>query len=472
MTVIIENQKNLIEQIINDQASRREMAKTFIGFKIIYLPHYLTLKPPSFEPELNALFENWKIKFLSIVGFRGSAKSTNASLALPLWAALENKAKFIIIIRDTDAQARIDIANIRHELEDNELLIFDYGDQSKGISKVKEWTQHNLLLANGTRIMSRSRGQRIRGLRHRQYRPDLIIIDDPEELEKVQSKEYRDKTERWLRGDIIPAIEETNARLIVIGNILHTDALMTRLKNDPIFLHREFPLIDDEGKITWRAKYPTQDSIKYQEKKVGRTAFLREYMLKVVPPEGQEVKEEWIQYYEKLPEGIIQAGVGVDFAISKKETADFTAMVYGVSALVEGVPKIFILPNPVNQRLSLHETEQQAISLERMLSMYTKPIFYAEDVGYQKAAIERLQNRMLAVEPMKAGQDKRARLRTAATFIQNGTVLFPRRGAEDLIDQLVNFGVTDHDDLMDAFCYLIFGLSKSGMEMPEVVGLI
>ncbi|GIW70336.1 MAG: hypothetical protein KatS3mg101_1083 [Patescibacteria group bacterium] len=405
--LIIKNQNELIERIIDDKTSRREMAKTFIGFKIIYLPHYLTLKPPSFEPELNALFENWKIKFLSIVGFRGSAKSTNASLALPLWAALEGKAKFIVIIRDTDVQAKLDIANIRHELEDNEVLIMDYGDQSKGISKAKEWTQHNLLLSNGTRIMSRSRGQRIRGLRHRQYRPDLVIIDDPEELEKVQKKEYRDKTERWLRGDIIPAIEETNARLIVIGNILHTDALMARLKNDPIFHHREFPLVDAEGKVTWQSKYPTAESLKYQEQKVGRTAWLREYMLKVVPPEGQEVKEEWIQYYEKLPERIMQAGVGVDFAISKKETADFTAMVSGVSALVDGLPKIFILPNPVNERLSFHETKQQAISLYKMLSIYSPPIFFPEKVAYQQAAIEEFQRAMIPVEPMQAGTDKR-----------------------------------------------------------------
>jgi predicted phage terminase large subunit-like protein len=317
--------------------------------------------------------------------------------------------------------------------------------------------------------MSRSRGQRIRGLRHQQYRPDLIIIDDPEELEKVQKKEYRDKTEQWLRSDVIPAIEETNARLIITGNILHTDALMARLKNDPIFVHREYPLIDSQGKITWTAKYPTPESLKRQEQKVGRTAWLREYLLKVVPPEGQEVKNEWIQFYDVLPSIITKVGVGVDYAISKKETADFTAMVAGVASIVEGQPKIFILPNPINARLSFYETIQQKKSLMQAMKTYGMPMFYGEDVAYQRAAIEEAQRQMIPIKAIKVGTDKRAKLRTVATFIQNGTILFPRQGAEDLINQLTGFGVEDHDDLMDAFCYLIFGLIDEGIENPQVI---
>jgi len=460
-------------QLLEDQSTRREMAKTLLGFMIVYLPHYLTLPPASFHQEMISLLENWQIKFLEIIGFRGSAKSSTACLALPLWAALEEKAKFIVPINETDEIVKLTIANIRSELETNELLKLDYEEKIKIIKTgFTKFAETNIVLANGARIMGRSRGQKFRGLRHRQFRPDLVIVDDPEELEKVQKKEYRDKTERWLRSDIIPAIEETDARLIVIGNILHTDSLIARLKNDPIFFHREYPLIDSEGRVTWQGKYPTPESIKKQEQKVGRTAWLREYLLKVVPSEGQEVKEEWIQYYDELPEGIMQAGVGVDFAISKKETADFTAMVSGVSALVDGVPKIFILPNPINERLSFHETKQQALSLYRTISIYAPPIFFPEKVAYQQAAIEEFQRAMIPVEPMQAGTDKRARLRTAATLIQNGTILFPRKGAEDLIDQLVNFGVTDHDDLMDAFCYLVFGLSRQGLEMPEVIGLL
>lgn len=473
--------------VFDDYEVRRKLRKTLMGFCGQYLTHYLTLAGASFHKEFFSLLENWSIKFLSIIGFRGSAKSSIGSLALPLWGALEGKAKFIVLIAETSAQAQLLIANIRYELEGNESILRDYGDTSKGISKQEEWTKRNLLLSSGVRIMAISRGQRIRGLRHRQYRPDLVIVDDPEEMKKVEKKEYRDKTEKWLRDEVIPAIEETSARLIVLGNILHTDALMARLKLDPIFEHRDYALFNGEEKwdnCTWKAKYPTQEALDNQKKKVRNTAWLREYILKVVPPEGQEVKDEWIQYYDGLPQPykdektgieinpIMQSGVAVDLAISKTQGADSTAMVSGVTSLVEGMPKLFILPNPVNAQLSFHETIQQMKSVYSAMKRLALPTFYIEDVAYQRAAIEEAMRHGIPALPIKVGTDKRARLRAAATFIQNGMVLFPRKGAEDLIAQLTGFGIEDHDDLMDACVHLILGMRSEGMEKPEVIELL
>jgi predicted phage terminase large subunit-like protein len=457
------------EEIANDQAQRRLAAKSLLGFALIYLPHYFTLPKADFHPELINLLEDWKIDLLAIAGFRGSAKSTLGGLTLLLWAALEQKAKFIIPINETDDVVKLTIANIRQELESNELILADYGRLIDDRIKATQFTQTNVLLANGCRILGRSRGQKIRGLRHQQYRPDLVVIDDPEEREKVQKKEYRDKTEQWLRGDVIPSIEETKARLIVIGNVLHTDSLMARLQVDEVFVHREYSLLDKNGKCTWRGKYPDDKALKKQEAKVGRIAWMREYLLKVVPPDDQEVEEDWIQYYDKLPKDSAgKGGVGVDLAISKKETADFTAMVSGILSLEQAMPKIYVIPNPVNERLSFHETIEQMKSIHIAMRLYAHPTFYIEDVAYQKAAIQEANRHMLSVQAMKAGNDKRSRLRTAATYIQNGVVLFPRKGCEDLIAQLLGFGVEDHDDLVDALVYLILGLSDDGLDMPEV----
>jgi hypothetical protein len=57
--------------------------------------------------------QNYDIKRLEIIGFRGCAKSTMASLALVLWAALEHPDKypFIIMLADTRGQASINAAS-------------------------------------------------------------------------------------------------------------------------------------------------------------------------------------------------------------------------------------------------------------------------------------------------------------------------------------------------------------------------
>lgn len=457
-------------RIIENQEMRRAIAKTLKGFCLIYLPHYFFLPPAEFHQEMFDELDNQEIKFLAIEAFRGGAKSTIAAMGYALFAALERQERFIIPINETDDVVRLTIANLRAELEENELIKNDYGDLLRGMRGMTKFTETNIVLNTGVRIMGRSRLQKIRGLRHRQFRPSLVIIDDPEEREKVQKKEYRDKTERWLLGEIMPAIEETSARLIVLGNMLHTDSLMARLKLHPLFEHRSYPLVKD-GKVTWLGKYPTPRSIEEQEMKVGRTAWLREYLLKVVPPEGQEVKDEWIQRYDEIPAAIIGAGVGVDPAISKDDTADFTAMVAGVAVEMEGKPKICVLPNPVNMRLSFQETIDMAKSTSAAVSFYSLPTFFWEDVAYQRSGIEVAQNQGLAVVSIKVGKDKRARLRAAATFIQNGTVLFPRKGCEDLIAQLTGFGIEDHDDLVDAFVHMVLGLAQSGFGTQESISL-
>ncbi len=461
--------------LVADYEYRRRAAKTLFGFCITYLNHYFTLNPADFHRELIDRLGDDETRMLLILGFRGSAKSTFGSLALPLWAALEKKFNFILPIADTTLQAKVNIANIRHELETNELIRNDYGDMQSD----EDWQKENMLLSNGVRILARSRGQKVRGLRHRQYRPELIVVDDPEDLEWVRTKDNRDKTERWLRAEVIPALNERIGRLILIGNQLHSDALLSRMKNDKGFAVLEYPLVDSENRCAWRAKYPTQASLDTQRAKAGANSWLREYLLKIVPPEGQEIKEEWIKFYDELPkdeEGNVRvngAGVGVDLAISKNQTADFTAMTSGVTIYHEGGAKIFVLPNPTNARVSFHETVELMRNKKIVLqNTYATPMFFIEDVAYQKAAIDEAQRAGIPAKPMKAGLDKRSRLRLAATFIQNGTVFFPRKGCEDLITQLLGFGVEDHDDLVDSLVYLILGLTQQGLKVPKVEGIL
>ena len=39
--------------------------------------------------------------------------------------------------------------------------------------------------------------------------------------------------DRWFRGNVLPSLDERNGRCVIIGNWLHTDGLMARLKRTP-----------------------------------------------------------------------------------------------------------------------------------------------------------------------------------------------------------------------------------------------
>jgi hypothetical protein len=64
------------------------------GFCLTYLPHHLPADLSDFFDEMAGALQSDDIKRLEIIGFRGCAKSTKASLALVLWASLEHPEQY------------------------------------------------------------------------------------------------------------------------------------------------------------------------------------------------------------------------------------------------------------------------------------------------------------------------------------------------------------------------------------------
>lgn len=476
---------------LEDPSIRRHIVAKLglLGWVLVYLRHYFTVPPADFHYLLSMALESElpEDELLEIIGFRGSAKSTFSVLALPLYLALEQKQHFIIVAGDTTTQTKLNIENIRYELESNALLVEDYGIV---FNNDRNWSVDKLLLSSGTLIMGRSRGQKMRGLRHRQYRPQVVIVDDAEDLEWVKEKKNRDKTERWFNGEVIPAQQEDKSKLILIGNLLHKDALMMRVKKSknidgtPLFRCLEFPLIHPKTKkVMWTGKYPTKKSVARQKAKVrSAVTWSREYLLKIISEDDQVIKETDIHTYKnnlldkrndkgELVHKPTDAGVGEDLAISEKQTADCTAMVAGLKVTLDERGHILIKPNPVNKRMGFDASLKAAAKLNTTMPYGTK--WFVEDVGFQRAAIEKMKKEGFTVYPMRPITDKKARLEAVSPFIIDGTVLFPEFGCEDLIEQLLGFGSEEHDDLVDALVYLIMGMTKrrsfKTMERPDKI---
>lgn len=460
---------------ISNPDTRRYIVDTYglAGFTWVYLPHHFNLEPADFHPELISVFEDPEEEMVNVIGFRGSAKSTYGSLAVPLFMGLEHEHDFILPISDTTTQMKLNIANIRYELEHNAMILKDYG---LAYNPNTNWSDSSLQLNNGCLIMGRSRGQKIRGLKHRQFRPQVIICDDLEDTEWVKKKENRDKTERWLTSEVIPAQQETKAKLILIGNLVHNNAIMARMeakkKGDgtPLFKTMRFALIDKSGHCTWRGKYPDDEALQKQREKVGSaTAWSREYLLKIIAEEDQIVKETDIHRYKngilderderdsnKKKHPILDAGAAQDLAISEKKTADFTAIVRGWIIKLDEKRRLLISPAPFNARVDFDGAVNAAINAMKDMPLGAR--LYVEDVMYQRAAVQTIQKKGVLAQGIKPISDKRSRLSAVAPYIKDGTVLFPEHGCEELIDQLLGFGTEEHDDLVDALVYLILAL--------------
>lgn len=455
---------NIWDRIINDPDVRRAVTKeNHLLFFYVFFPHYVKHGIAPFQKELFAITEDETIKTAVIEAFRNSAKTTIIGLSYSIWAILgRQQKKFIIILAQTQQQARQYLTNIKDELEANSRLKADLGPFEEPDD---EWRSVSIVLPKyGARITVASVDQTIRGLRHGPHRPDLIICDDLEDLSSVRQRDMRNKLYDWLTGDIVP-LGDKDTRLIVIGTRLHDDSLVMRLKKsieegkiNGIF--RSYPFIDRDGKVAWESKFPTPESIEEEKRKIGDDrAWRREYLLEIVGDMDQIIAASWIQHYDVLlpEENCRMTVVAIDPAISERDTADCTAM---VAAKVYGYgkdAKIYILPNPVNERLSFPQAVECAKKLVAALGDSVQ--VFIEDIAYQRAFPQTLEQEGIRAEAVPiGGQDKRARLNLTTHLIQQGRILFPIHGAEDLIEQLVGFGVERYDDLVDAFTLLVLRL--------------
>jgi predicted phage terminase large subunit-like protein len=473
-----ENKEN-ISKILNNQKLRKTLAyKSHIWFFHIYLSHYVKFETAPFQRELFGITEDETIKKAVIVAFRGSAKSTIFSLSYAIWAVLgQQQKKFVVLLGQTHQQVKLMLNNIKREFETNELLRRDFG---KLELEADEWRADSIVIPKlEARISAFSTGESIRGIRHLTSRPDLIVCDDVEDLQSVKTRDLRDKIYQWFRGDIIPAGDEST-KIIIVGNLLHEDSLIIRLKESieegkfgGVF--RSYPLINNEGDVLWPGRYPDPLAIEELKKSVGdEIAWSREYLLTIISDEGRVVHPEWIHYYDSLPDKNKERPrliiIGFDPAISQESTADYSA---AIMAYVYGFGEnlnIYILPYILNRRLNFPQTIEEIKKLTTYAEFGMRPRIYVEDVSYQAVLVQQLIIVGLFAESVKVyGRDKRARLVLTTDYLRAGKILFPRYGAEILIQQLIGFGVEKYDDLVDAFTTMINKLIED--DKPRTPGI-
>jgi phage terminase large subunit-like protein len=144
---------------------------------------------------------------------------------------------------------------------------------------------------------------------------------------------------------------------------------------------------------------------------------------------------------------------GVDLAITEDTKADCTA---GVSMSVfrnrDGAWKVYVHPFPLNDQIGFPDARARLKMISKVLGHGQPTPLYIESVQYQKAMPQDLRHDGFPAEEFKVhGQDKRMRLSLITHLIQEGIIIFPESGCEELLSQLINFGAERHDDLADAF---------------------
>lgn len=448
---------------------------SFFHFLMFYFQDHFELDPAFFHTDLIRSLDSDDV-YIAVIGFRGSAKSTYIEL-FALWAMLTGRNRFIVMIGSTLEDAQMNLANIRSFVEDNEDLRADFGinlEQRKQQFNEK-WTEKQLTLGECT-ILARSKGSKVRGVKFKRGRIDMIICDDLEDVSDAETEPRRKKTRQWFFTEVLPATKQgvlaTDIKVVMIGNLVHRDCLLKYMQRSKICTVFEFPLLDKKtGEITWPGLYPTMADVEKEKEKVmiagegeGPVIWAREYLLVEADTEDQPLRIKEIQRYpaEWLQRSTVRAGVGNDLAISQKQKADDTTFVPFKEVIGDdGLPKLLVMPHVWGGKLKFAKTLVKAVDVNEGMPESTK--FYCEKVAYQESALEMYEQHGIMVERMTPTSDKKARVTTACYHVQTGRVLFPpeelcNEHVNKLIQQLVGFGLEAKDDYADGFSIAVIGM--------------
>lgn len=439
-------------EISKTELAKQIMAKDLECFGKYLFGHHLKLETPDFHKEVYRKFEDKGLNRIAIAAPRGHAKSTITDLVYLAWEIIYKRVNFVLLVSDTYSQSVLFLEALKAEFEANEKLRGLFGDLTS-----KNWSEGEIIV-NGIMVKAIGAGMKVRGLKYRENRPDLIIVDDLENDELVENKDRRDKLERWFNGALVPSMSK-NGRIIVIGTVLHYDSLLFKLISPGTYEEYDKSIYraitDNQALWPEHLNLKEIDEIKQQYIASGQIyLFYQEYQNDPVSGENRKFKWEKIKYYtdEEIKYKELAKFITIDRAYSKEKTADSTGII------VNGVDKD-------NNWFVLHAerfkgTEKEIIDKIFDLKRFYQPI----KIGIEQKAFEytikpaltdrmRLENEFFIVEELKdLGKSKNIRIEGLLPRFELGTIYF-KREQTDLIDELIKFPMGLHDDLADSLAY-------------------
>jgi predicted phage terminase large subunit-like protein len=275
--------KQILEKL---SALRRKTYESSLNeFAKYYLYKHLTIEPSQAHLEIYKLLSEITVargKKVAIAAPRDFGKSTMITLAYVIYLICYSKEKFILLISNTASQAEKILDNIRSELTTNERLRQDFPEvfEENG-ARPPRWTGKDVITQNQIEILALGYGQQIRGRKHRNYRPSLIILDDLEKGENTYSSDIKEKMQAWLERSVLKAGTDTS-NFLFIGTVHNSFSLLGDYLNSelhPAWIGRKYKAILEwpRNMNLWEQRWKIRIGKELYNKAKGKEAGLEFY---------------------------------------------------------------------------------------------------------------------------------------------------------------------------------------------------
>ena len=476
-----------------------------------YFHHYFSRPSPEFHRELDAIWQQGVLKGRypltpadtkaisrlpgvrrAVAAPRGHAKSTNLTFKGTMHSTLYGYKHYPIIISDSSEQAEGFLDNIRVEFEENTAILEDFGPLAGSV-----WRSNVLVTKTNIKIEAIGSGKKIRGRKHRNWRPDLIILDDVENDENVRTPEQRSKLKNWFDKAVSKSGDDYTD-IVYIGTLLHYDSLLAKTLTNPAYRSIKYKAViqfsqaddlwqqwesiftdlsnDDreadalaffqahkaamlEGtQVLWEEKLSYYDLMVMRVSE-GEASFNSEEQNEPINPDDCLFMEEWFEYYNEAEinfrDPIFDFFGFIDPSLGKTKRSDFSAIVtlakhrssgymYVVDADIERRHPDRIIADVLAKERWLRASFGHGY---RKLGAETNQFqwFLKEELAKASAKA----GLYLPIEEVQQTSDKVMRIQTLQPDVKNKYIKFNRRHKR-LLEQLTQFPMGAHDDGPDA----------------------
>lgn len=461
----------------------------------VFFPTTFRQESPPFAKDMWAPLEDPRERLVNLIQFRGGRKTTTLRTFASKRIAY-GISRTILYIGASEADAIRSVVWLRNRVERNR-----FWAETFRLYPGRKWEETQIEIEHrgfGHTVWVLAAGMTgsLRGINFDDYRPDLIIVDDPQTDESAATKQAREKTSDLIfgavRNSLAPESDEPNAKLAMAITPQHPEDISQLALKDPEFKTVVFPcwtketmdLGLDQQVSSWEARFPTEVLRKQKRYAINRnrlSVFTREMECRLISKETAAFRPSWINI---RPEGVIPprghfAILGIDPVPPPSdqqmakglEGKDWEAQY--VWARINGAYELL-----ESARNRGHEPSWSVATAFGLMRKWRCARCVFDAVSYQRTLKWIFEQEMrrrgvyFTVIPIADGMKKFARITAAVGGLASNGLLTVGAQESVFLEQFYAYGPTysGHDDDLDASALALQDLSNPYLERADVLG--
>lgn len=368
--------------------------------------------------------------------------------------------RYIVIVANTQTLASTKLRDVTRQFQarDRDILRL-------GVAKIVEDSAVAFQVAyedgTSTRIEAYGKGASMRGLVWGTKRPDILILNDIQDLEDMNSPVTLERDWDWFLSDIM--FLGNASRIFLIGNNLGEKCVIERCIRNAYQLDFKAEIIPvmtgEEGseESTWPERFPVDAMLQEREafRELGKIdVWMRERMCKAVAPESRPLHVEDLRYYDSAGTSLTDCTVVtmVDPAVHTKTSND-PSVIATVAIAPDGTRYVMDVDRGRRDLNGLTDAIFRAVVKHSPHSVGVETVAAQEYLAQNLENEMRRRNTYFSLVRVKTTKKKEPKiLGRLSPVLKAGLFKVPYDAPwlQDLKDEISSFPTGLHDDILDA----------------------